>query len=305
MQILITGGTGLIGTALRQSLQNNGHQVVIVSRSTQQILPGVKIISWDLENLISEIETTDVVVNLAGASLAGKNPLSMRWTKNRKTEIISSRTQAGSILSTALEQATHKPEVLIQASAIGFYGNHGEDQVHENNPPGNDFLASVCQSWEKSTSSVEELGTRRVIARIGLVLSREGGLLPLLSLPFRLFLGGKIGAGRQTMSWIHIADLVKSLEFFIENPQTQGVYNITAPKAVTNQEFTSQVSSTLNRPTWFSIPSFLLKLTLGEAATLALDGREVLPKRLLEAGFQFQFNQLSTALDDLFNSRHK
>ena len=254
--------------------------------------------------MISEIKSTDVVVNLAGASLAGKNPLSMRWTKNRKTEIISSRIQAGSILSNALEQATHKPEVLIQASAIGFYGNHGENQVTENSPPGNDFLASVCQPWEKSTSNVEELGIRRVIPRIGLVLSSEGGLLPLLSLPFKMYIGGKIGTGRQIMSWIHITDLVKSLEYFIENPQTQGVYNITAPEAVTNQEFASQVSSTLNRPTWFSIPSFLLKLTLGEAATLALDGREVLPKRLLEAGFQFQFNQLSTALDDLFNSRN-
>ena len=300
MNILITGGTGLVGNALIRSLKNKGHQITVVSRDPQKTLPGARVISWNLQDLSSEIDSSNAVINLAGSSLAGKNPLVMRWTKTRKAEIISSRIQAGSILSTALEKAAHKPEVLIQASAIGYYGNRGEDQVSENSPPGDDFLASVCQSWEKSTSSVEELGIRRIIMRIGLVLSPAGGLLPLLSLPFRFYIGGTIGTGKQIMSWIHITDLVKSIEYFIENPQTQGIYNITAPKPVTNQEFTAQLSSTLNRPAWFSIPSFLLKLTFGEAATLALDGREVAPNRLLAAGYQFRYNQLSTAVDDLF-----
>jgi uncharacterized protein len=303
MKILITGGTGLIGTALRQSLQEKGHQVIIVSRNPQQRITGTKIIPWDLEILKSELGSTHAVVNLAGSSLAGKNPLTMRWTKSRKAEIITSRIQAGTTLNTALENTSPKPEVLIQASAIGYYGNQGKEQVDENSLAGNDFLAEVCQSWEKSTLGVEEQGIRRVIARIGLVLSREGGLLPLLSLPFQFFLGGKVGTGKQTMSWIHIADLVKSLEYFIENPTTQGVYNITAPCPVTNQEFGSQLSSTLNRPSWLPIPSFLLKIMFGEAATLALDGREVLPKRLTEAGYQHQYNQLSAALKALYTSR--
>ncbi len=301
MNILITGGTGLIGTALRKSLQQKGHQITVISRNTQQIIPGVKLNSWDLETLIAELEDTDAIVNLAGESLAGSNPLSMRWTEARKEKIINSRIKSGEILSSALEKVQKKPEVLIQASAIGYYGNRGIDQVDESSLAGSDFLAQVCLFWEASTSKAGELGIRRIIARIGLVLSNQGGLLPLLSLPFRLFLGGRFGSGEQFMSWIHIADLVKSLEYFLENANTQGIYNLTAPEPVTNREFAAEMGASLNKPDWLAIPSFAPKLALGEAATLALDGREVLPGRLLESGFQYQFNQLPQALDDLLN----
>lgn len=301
MNILITGGTGLIGSALKQSLQKKGHQITIVSRNPQQIVPGVRLISWDLDRLIAELEVSDAIVNLAGASLAGNNPITMRWTKARKEEIIYSRIKAGETLCIALEKTQKKPEVLIQASAIGYYGNLGKDQVDESSIAGSDFLAQVCQSWEASTSRVEELGVRRIVARIGLVLSEKGGLMPLLSLPYRLFLGGPIGSGKQIMSWIHITDLINSLEHFLENTNTQGIYNITAAQPVTNQEFSAIMSRSLNKPDWLHLPSFALKITLGEAATLALDGREVLPGRLLESGFQYQFSQLPEALDDLLN----
>jgi len=300
MKIIITGGTGLIGTALSQSLQKKGHQITIVSRNPQQLLPGVRIISWDLNPLINELENSDAVVNLAGASLAGKNPLNMRWTKVRKAEIINSRVKAGNHLSTALEQATHLPEILIQTSAIGYYGNTGLDPMDEYSTPGKDFLSEVCQSWESSTSSVEELGIRRIIARIGLVLSSKGGLLPLLSLPFQFYIGGRIGTGQQIMSWIHITDLVNCLEYFLLNKQMQGVYNITAPKPVTNQEFVTILSRSLNKPAWLPIPSFAFKMAFGEASTLALDGREVLPLRLLETGYRWQFDRLDQAIKDLF-----
>ena len=301
MNILITGGTGLIGTALKESLQEKGHQITIVSRNPQQIVPGARLISWDLDPLITELEGTDAVVNLAGASLAGNNPLDMRWTKIRRREIINSRIKAGETLCVALEKAQQKPEILIQASAIGYYGNIGKDQVDESDLAGSDFLARVCQSWEASTSRAEELGVRRIIARIGLVLSDKGGLLPLLSLPFRLFLGGPMGSGEQFMSWIHIADLVKSLEHFLENANTQGIYNITTPEPVTNRGFAAEMGRSLNKPNWLPIPGFAMKLALGKAATLALDGREVLPGRLLESGFQYQFSQLPQALDDLLD----
>jgi len=300
MKILITGGTGLIGTAMQESLQKKGHQITIVSRNPLQTIPGVSFISWDLDPLTRELEDTDAVVNLAGASLAGSNPVTIRWTKNRREEIINSRTRAGDILCTALEKTHKKPEILIQASAIGYYGNIGKEQVDESSAVGSDFLAQVCQSWEASTARAEELGVRRIIARIGLVLSDKGGLLPLLSLPFRLLIGGTIGSGEQFMSWIHIADLVKSLEHFLENANTQGIYNITAPEPVTNRVFAAEVGRSLNKPIWLPIPGFAMKLVLGKAATLALDGREVLPGRLLESGFQYQFSQLPQALDDLY-----
>jgi len=302
MKILITGGTGLIGTALGESLQKEGHQITIVSRNPHQIVPGVRLISWDLDQLTTELEDTEAVVNLAGESLAGSNPITMRWTKTRKEEIINSRIRAGQILCAALEKAQMKPEIFIQASAIGYYGNIGKDIVDESGLAGSDFLAQVCQTWEASTAKVEELGVRRIIARIGLVLSDKGGLLPLLSLPVRFFLGGTIGTGKQFMSWIHFADLVKSLEHFLENPNTQGIYNITAPEPVTNRRFAAEISSSLNKPNWLPIPGFAMKLALGEAATLALDGREVLPGRILESGFQYRFSQLPQALEDLIKN---
>jgi len=300
MKILMTGGTGLIGSALTASLKKDGYQISVVSRTPDRVGAGLNAISWDLDKITQEINTSNIVINLAGESIAGASPLSMRWTDSRKIRIRSSRTQAGKILLQAIQQSTRRPEILIQASAIGYYGNLGEQPAVESTPPGTDFLAEICQSWEDSTSGVEQLGVRRIVTRFGLVLSRDGGLLPLLALPFFFNLGGPLGSGIQPMSWIHIADVIQSYRYFINNASTHGVYNLTAPTPVQNRIFSTALARSLNRSCWLKIPASILRSALGEASTLALDGREVLPRRLLESGFNFQFKLIDNALKNLY-----
>jgi len=302
MNIIITGGTGLIGTALCKHWIEDSDQVVIVSRNEGIHLPGIKVIPWTLADLVREIEHSDVIINLAGASIAGSRPLSMRCTPKRKSLIKSSRIMAGDMLSRAIQNSSHKPEVFIQASAIGYYGNQGSPPSDESTPYGDDFLADVCKDWEDSTSKIEELGVRRVITRLGLVLSNAGGLLPLLSFPHKLYLGGQLGNGKQPMSWIHIEDVVQAYRHFVQHPNTQGTYNLTSPTPVDNRTFSASIGKTLSRSNWLTVPAAALKLALGEASTLALEGREVLPRRLLESGYEFQFNQIDKALINLFHN---
>ena len=302
MKVIIAGGTGLIGSALTESFIHAQHQVVIVSRfpeSTQMRFPSARMIGWETETLIREISGSDAVINLAGASLSGTHLLDMRWTPKRKTSIMNSRVQAGAALAEAIQIADNKPEVFFQASAIGFYGNKGAGIVDESSPAGRDFLAEVCQVWEHSTSVIEEFGIRRLVGRIGLVFSRDGGLFNLLKLPFSLYLGGPIGDGTQFLSWISIQDVVSSIRFLIDNHQSQGAYNLVSPNPLTNLEFAQVVGSSMGRPVWLPIPEFALKIILGEASTLALDGRQVMPKRLLDAGYQFRDNQLDKLLPSI------
>jgi len=299
MKILLAGGTGLIGSALIRSIIQNGDQVTLISRSPTDLNTDLNPIPWDLDRISQEMETTDVVINLAGASIAGSSPLSMRWTSKRKYLIKSSRVTAGDILSRAIQNSSRKPEVFIQASAIGYYGNQGNQPADESTSSGDDFLTDVCIAWEESTSGVEELGVRRVITRLGLVLSNTGGLLPLLSLPFKFYIGGPLGSGKQPMSWIHIEDVIRAYQHFIKHPNTQGTYNLTSPTPVDNLTFSSWMGKILNRPNWLKIPAVAVKLALGEASTLALEGREVLPSRLLESGYEFKFNQIDKALINL------
>ena len=303
MNYLIAGGTGLIGSALAESLQADGHRVSIISRTPSMVNPKYRAVSWDESSLLEELATIDAVVNLAGASLAGENPLQMRWTPKRKQTIITSRLAAGEKLVNAIRQLDRKPEVFVQASAIGFYGNQGSDPADENSPPGDDFLTDVCREWETSTAAFEKMGIRRLVIRIGLVLSHRGGLLPLLALPFRLLVGGKIGSGEQYLSWIHIQDTVKSILFLINDERYQGVYNLTAPNPETNQVFSQLMGQTLRRPVWLPIPSWALRIALGEASTLALDGRPVYPTRLLNAGYQFYYQDLENCLQDFSNKK--
>ena len=304
MKVVIAGGSGLIGSALTHDLLPGGHEIVIISRSqktTKDRFPTIHVIDWEKYNLIDAISGSNAVINLAGASLAGENPLGMRWTSKRKSEILNSRIQAGRALTEAIRHAADKPEVFFQASAIGYYGNIGPGFVDETDPAGADFLAEVCQAWEGSTSEIEQMGVRRLVGRIGLVFSREGGLFNLLKLPFTLFLGGQIGAGKQYLSWISIRDMVSSIRFLLENPQSQGVYNLVSPNPLTNRDFSQLLGRSMNRPVWLPIPEFALKISLGEASTLALDGRQVMPKRLLDAGYQFIDNQLDHYLPDLLD----
>jgi hypothetical protein len=308
MKILISGGTGLIGQALTKALVAKGHQVTILSRSPQKYqaaMPDVTLVAWNgrsSEGWGHLIEETDAVINLAGASIAGesmKDILTKRWSRESKEIIVQSRMFAGQAIIQAIEAAENKPSVLVQSSAVGYYGPRGLEDVGEDNPYGDDFLSSVCAAWEQSTASVEALGVRRVVIRTGLVLDDAGGILPMILLPFRLFAGGKIGSGEQGIPWIHITDEIAAILFLLENETARGAYNLSAPNPVTNAEFGKVAAKVLKRPFFLPTPAFALKLALGEKSTLVLDGQRAVPTRLLAAGFTFAFTDLERALQEL------
>ncbi len=304
MRIIISGGSGLIGTALAYKLSSQNDEVFLLSRNPEQVkhLPvNVRAVEWDGKNQgewSKYLEGADAVVNLAGASIAGDNPLKMRWTEKRKDAILQSRVDAGHAISEAIHIAKQKPKVLIQSSAVGFYGPQVDNKLDENAPMGSDFLANVCQQWEESTKSVES-EIRRVVMRTGLVFSPAGGIFSLLKMPFLFFAGGKIGNGKQYMPWIHIDDLVDGILFLISEKSAEGVFNLTAPEPVTNKEFGKKLGKSIKRPALLPVPSFVLKMVLGEAATLALDGQRAIPKKMLAAGFLFKFASVESALEDL------
>lgn len=305
MRIIISGGSGLIGSALAEKLLVDGHSVIILSRNpkaAKNVPDGAEIVAWDGETASGWgglVEGADAIINLAGASIAGENPLKMRWTAKRKSAIRQSRINAGKAITEAIKASQHKPAVLIQASAVGFYGPMGDENVDEKTPVGDDFLADVCKQWEASTKEVEALGVRRAVIRTGLVFSKKGGVFPLLVLPFRYFLGGALGNGRQYLSWIHINDVAAAIRFLIDRGSTQGVYDLTAPHPITNSRFGKTLGSIMKRPSLLPLPALVMKLALGEASTLVLDGQRVLPNRLLDAGFSFEYPDLDRALTDL------
>jgi uncharacterized protein (TIGR01777 family) len=308
MRILMTGGTGLIGQALTKELLAKGHQVTILSRSPQKHqgeIPGATLVKWDgrtPEGWGHLIEETDTVINLAGASIAGEGLggiLTQRWSDDIKQRIRQSRLNAGQAIVQAIEAATSKPRVLVQSSAVGYYGPRGSEAVAEDSPPGDDYLAKVCVDWEDSTQAVEALGVRRIIIRTGLVMTEEGGILPMMLLPFRLFVGGPLGSGQQGIAWIHIRDEVSAIIYLLENEAAQGAYNLTAPNPVNSTQFGKTAGKVLGRPSYFPTPGFALKLALGEKATLVLDGQHAVPTRLLETGYKFAFSDLEMALNDL------
>ena len=302
MRVLVTGGTGLIGRALASALDSRGDEILILSRNPDKAhgLPrSAQVHRWDgktAEGWGHLVERIDAVVNLAGANIA-----SGRWTPQRKRDIAESRLNAGKAVLQAIESAEHRPEVLVQASAVGYYGPHGDEVVTEDSPPGKDFLARLAVEWEKSTERVEEMGVRRAVIRTGIVLSTEGGALPRMILPFRFFAGGILGSGRQWMPWIHIADEVAAILFLLDNRELYGPFNLTAPNPVTNAEFTHTLAKTLGKPAFMKVPSFALKAIFGEMATVLLDGQKAVPKRLQDAGFRFQFPELTPALKNLLS----
>jgi uncharacterized protein len=299
-RILITGGAGLIGRALATELAKDGNQVVVLSRSPERIkgLPaGVSAAAWNgrsAEGWGSLLDGIDAVVNLAGENIS-----SGRWTEQRKRLLLESRLNAGQAVVQAVEMASVKPEVVIQASAVGYYGPRGDQEIKEETPAGHDFLAEVAAEWEASTQPVERLGVRRAIIRTGVVLSPDGGALERMLLPFRLFIGGRMGSGRQWFPWIHIADEVAAIRFLIDSETASGPFNLTAPVPLTNAEFTRLLGKQLKKPTVMPIPGFALRVLFGEMATVLLDGQKALPVRLLNLGFTFQFREAGPALNDL------
>ncbi len=300
MRVIVAGGTGLIGTALAKSLLLDGHQVWILTRNLSRapLAEGALGVAWDgrttvgWEELVSRV---DAIVNLAGESLG-----SGLWTSERKNQIVSSRVNAGKAISAAINAAKPRPKVLIQASAVGYYGPHGSEPVTEDTPLGRGFLSDVCRDWEASSQSVGEMGVRRVVIRTGVVLSKKTGALQRLLLPYQLFVGGPMGSGRQGFPWIHLTDEIGAIRFLIENDHALGAYNLSAPEPLSNVDFGRVLAKVLKRPFWLPIPAFSLRLLLGEMATLVLEGQYMFPKRLQEIGFHFQFEKAEAALRNLW-----
>lgn len=290
MKILISGASGLIGSALVPFLTAQGHEVVPLTRNKGAI-------SWDPETGdldVDKIEGFDAVVHLAGESVAQK------WTPNAKTRIHNSRIKGTGLLAEGLATLKNPPKVFICASAIGFYGNRGSEILTEKNSPGSGFLSSVCKGWENASTAAAISGIRTVNLRIGIVLSPKGGALAKMLTPFKMGGGGVLGSGKQYMSWISLDDMVNAIYFALQNQNIEGPLNAVAPYPVTNREFTSVLGKVLGRPAVLPVPSFALQLLLGEMAEeLLLGGCNVLPEKLTAAGFKFQYPQIEPALRHL------
>ena len=296
MNIMISGGTGLLGTALTKSLLADGHKVFILSR-TYTKRSDVQIIKWDARttdgwgHLVNEM---DVVIHLAGRSTSA-----WPWSAANKKSFEDSRILPGLALAQAIQAATRRPSLFVQVSGINHYGLYG-DLADETTPPGEDFLAQLTVKWEGATQSVEGLGVRRLVLRTPPVLSRDNVIMKLIALPVQLFVGGPIGAGKQPFPWIHIKDWVSAVRYLMANESASGVYNMIAPSQTSLADFTRVLANVLHRPYWFPVPAFLMRNVLGEMSVLILEGRFAQPKRLLESGYTFQFPGPREALTDLY-----
>ncbi len=306
MRILITGGTGLIGRALSADLASDGHQVVVLSRSPERatgLHPDVRVERWDGRTTSGWAHLADgagAIVNLAGASLAGGGLLPSRWTAERKRIIRASRVEAGQAVVEAISQASQKPAVVIQSSGVGYYGFRGDEKVAEDAPPGDDFLARLASDdWEPSTAPVEEMGVRRVVIRTAAVLDATEGALPSMMLPFRFFVGGPMGSGKQWLSWIHILDQVAAIRFLMDHKEASGPFNLSAPTPMTNADFSRELGRAMGRPSFVPIPGFAMKLAFGQVTSVLLEGQRAIPERLQELGFEFRFPDAGAALEDL------
>ncbi|TRX01016.1 TIGR01777 family oxidoreductase [Candidatus Methylobacter oryzae] len=300
MNILITGGTGFIGSALTKSLVEQGHRVTVLSRNPDKVAricgPGV-----DALGSLSQLQAEDsyqVIVNLAGAPL-----IDARWTEQRKQLIRTSRIDLTKQLAASIDRMAVKPELLISGSAVGYYGNQGDTVLTEPSAPYEDFSARLCADWEAAAKQAEQSGVRVCLIRTGLVIANGGGFLQRMLLPFRLGLGGRLGDGRQWMSWIHRRDWINIALTMMTDPTMQGAYNATAPNPVTNAEFTRILAQCLNRPALLPVPVFLLRILLGEMSELILGSQRAMPERLLSQGFKFQYGDLAAALNEALSRK--
>lgn len=298
-RIVVTGGTGLIGRHLVHELVTQGYRAVVTTRRPAEVVPrqGVEVLGWDAQSatgIMRAIDNSLAVVHLVGAPVMDK-----RWTDGYKRRIRDSRVQSTRAIAAAIEQVEHKPRVLLQGSAVGYYGDTGSRDISEEEGFGNDFLAEVVRLWEQASESVDQHGVRRPILRTGIVLAADGGALPKLVQPFKLFAGGRLGSGTQAVPWIHIRDQVAAMRFLIENEEAHGPYNLTAPHPVTNAELTRTLSELLHRPALLHVPRAALRLALGQASEALLSGQRALPHRLQSLGYSFQFPELREALTDL------
>lgn len=288
----------MIGSALVPALEGNGHEVLRVSRSERD---EANFVRWDpyegfTESEAAKLEGVDAVVHLAGESIGEY------WTEEKKKRLRKSRVEGTRTLVEALSKLDRPPRVFVSASAVGYYGSRGDEELGDDSSPGEGFLAELSQDWEAESMKAAEFGARVVIPRFGIVLSKEGGALAKMITPFSFGLGGTVGEGSQWMSWIALPDIVRMIQFLINNDRISGALNATAPNPVTNEEFTNVLGKVLRRPTIIPVPGFGVKLLFGEMGErLLLEGARVLPEKLLEAGFKFDYPDLEGALKQALN----
>lgn len=299
-KIVITGATGLIGKKIADLLIRRGDEVTIFTRSIDRaklIIPdAADYVEWDfkLDDWQEALEGKYAVIHLAG-----ENVMAKRWNEQHKKNIFNSRVDTTRALVNAIENAANKPKVFIAASAIGYYGN-SEQSVTEESKPGDDFLAEVVKSWEDEAAKVEQFGVRRVSMRIGIVLDKEGGALAKMLLPFRLFIGGPLGSGKQQwISWIHIEDLVNIFLFALDNENVEDAVNCVSPNPVTMNQFAKAIGKTLKRPSSLRMPEFLLRLILGESSIVVTGGSKVSSPKIISCGYKFKYSYMEEALNNL------
>ena len=294
MKILITGATGLVGTILQKDFEAKGYEMLLATRSKPK---DERYIHWSVEDGFAEpekLEGLDAAVHLAGESVSG-----LRWTDEKKKIIRESRVLGTRSVIEAISKLKAKPKVLVAASAIGFYGDRGDEEITETSAAGDTFLAEVSKEWEAESRRAEDSGIRTVLLRTGIVLSKNGGALGTMLLPFKLGVGGVVGSGKQWMSWISMDDHVAAINFTIENDNIRGAVNTVSPQPVTNEEFTKTLGEVLYRPTFLPLPEFAVSMVFGEMGdALLLASTKVLPKRLEDAGFEFKYPDLKAALEN-------
>jgi uncharacterized protein (TIGR01777 family) len=305
MRVFVTGGTGLVGRRLVRALRDRGDEAVVLSRRAGHARDlfgdGVAVVEGDPMQAGAWMDTVpdcDAAVNLAGENVFGR-----RWNAAVKQMLVGSRVQGTRHVAEALVRkpmrSDGRPRVLVNASAIGYYGPHDDEELDENSPPGEDFLARLCVGWEKEAFAVERVGVRCAAVRVGVVLDREGGALAKLLTPFKLFAGGPVGSGRQWMSWIHHEDLTGLVLLALDREDARGPLNGTAPHPVTNRDFSKALGRALHRPSFFPTPGFLLRLGLGEVAGVIVTGQRVLPRRPLALGYSFKYPTVDAALQQI------
>jgi len=304
MRVFLTGGTGLVGNRLIQRLQKRQDKVVLLTRrpevARQKFGPTVTVVEGDPTKpgaWTDSVADCEAVINLAGENVFGR-----RWSEDFKNQLRDSRIKATENVVQALTKnrsANSAARTLVNASAIGYYGFHSDEELTEESPPGNDFLAKLCVDWEEAALAAEPAGVRVAIVRIGIVLDKEGGALAKLLTPFKLFAGGPAGSGKQWMSWIHHDDLVGLFLLALDKPEAAGPINGTAPNPLTNREFARALGRALHRPSFFPTPGFGLRLLLGEVAEVIVNGQRVLPRKALALGYKFRFPLIDAALTDV------
>lgn len=302
MRIVLSGGTGFIGRSLASRLIAEKHRVFLLTRNPQaardMASEFLEIHQWDGKTLgrwVQQVESANAVINLAGESVGAR-----RWSQKQKARIINSRLEATKAIVAAIAQAKDKPSVLINASGVGYYGHVESGDVGESHPPGKDFLSQLAIGWEREATAAQSYGVRVVRLRLGVVLAKDGGALQRMMLPFKLFVGGTIGSGRQWLPWVHRHDVLNIILFALENSKLSGPVNVVAPEPVTMKQFCKALGKAMHRPSWAPVPAFALRLLLGEMADMVLTGQRAIPSRLQEAGYKFLYPKLDEALAAIF-----